>query len=162
MVRLVGGTLCILCMGGLVYGYVALLPQLVAVGTYSSLCTGGGSCSAQSLRFGLMYTLAVVAMSVCGPLWGVILDRAGGRVALALGTAASAGAMAALGAGGPDDVTFAAFIVLGAVAPLIYMSVLGVSKAYPAYTARLNALFTGVYDLSALVFFGFQVRQWCR
>lgn len=77
---------------GVVFGYAALKPVLVAEGVYKDKCTpqeiedGVWVCYEQELRLNLMFTIAAVSTNVCALPLGTLLDRYGPRAASIVGT----------------------------------------------------------------------------
>lgn len=77
---------------GIVFGYAALKPVLIAEDVYREYCTpeeeeeGVRVCYQQELRLNFMFTVAAVATNVCALLVGTILDQWGPRVAGVIGS----------------------------------------------------------------------------
>lgn len=77
---------------GIVFGYAALKPVLIAEDVYRDYCTPEEEaeevrvCYQQELRLNFMFTVAAVATNVCALLVGTILDQWGPRVAGVIGS----------------------------------------------------------------------------
>lgn len=100
---------CLLA-AGVVFGYAAIKPVLVAEGVYRDTCTDDEIkddvrvCYQQELRLNFMFTVAAVATNVCALLVGTILDQYGPRVAGVIGSVLFA--MGSAGMGFSKSITF--------------------------------------------------------
>lgn len=88
------GVAVVYCLfgAGVVFGYAALKPILVAENVYREYCTPAEEiekvrvCYQQEIRLNFMFTVAAVATNVCALLVGTILDQWGPRVAGIIGS----------------------------------------------------------------------------
>ncbi|KAF9895240.1 hypothetical protein FE257_000142 [Aspergillus nanangensis] len=73
---------------GIVFGFAALKPILIAEGVYHHLCANqnDGVCYGQELRLNLMFTIAAVATNVSALPVGTILDTFGPRICGVIGS----------------------------------------------------------------------------
>ena len=70
---------CLLA-SGVVFGFAALKPVLIAEGVFASLCAPGArACAAQELRLNVLFTAAAVATNAGALLVGALLDACGPR-----------------------------------------------------------------------------------
>lgn len=88
---------------GIVFGYAALKPVLIAEKVYREYCSpeeieeNVRVCYQQELRLNFMFTVAAVATNVCALLVGTILDQFGPRVAGIIGSWLLAAGLAGFG-----------------------------------------------------------------
>lgn len=152
---------CLLA-AGVVFGYAALKPVLVAEGVYRSSCTAQERqahvwvCNGQELRLNLMFTVAAVSTNVCALPVGTILDRFGPRVASLVGVAflslGAAGMAFAADLAPLFNAYVLAYLCLALGGPFVFISAFQLSNAFPAHSGLILALLTGAFDTSSAVF----------
>ncbi|EKD14530.1 uncharacterized protein L3040_000051 [Drepanopeziza brunnea f. sp. 'multigermtubi'] len=146
---------------GVVFGFAALKPVLVAEGVYHELCTqeeledGVEVCVDQDIRLNFFFTLASIASNVSALPVGAILDRYGPRVCgilasifMATGTVLMSYAFAIPGFDGYLIGNF--FLALGGT--FVFVPSFQIANAFPKYSGTIVALVTGSFDASAAVF----------
>ncbi|KFY96585.1 hypothetical protein V500_02376 [Pseudogymnoascus sp. VKM F-4518 (FW-2643)] len=166
-------TLACCLASGIIFGFAALKPVLIAEGVYHELCdhndmassgfnhigsTPNSSkipCAEQDLRLNLFFVLTSIMSNVSTLLAGIALDRFGRRfcyivssVTLAIGCILMGSASAIRG--------FDAYIVgnlfLGLGGTFLFVSSFQLATAFPKYSGTVVALVTGAFDASAAVF----------
>lgn len=158
---------------GIVCGFAALKPVLVAEGVYRSLCPadwpadddGKVPCPEQDMRLNLFFIAASVALNVSTVLAGYVLDAHGRRACyllaaaiLFLGAACEALALrlgdahlAAWWGLGLDGYA-AGNLLLGLGGTFLFVSSYQLANAFPRRAGLVVALVTGAFDASAAVF----------
>ncbi|KAI3390787.1 hypothetical protein diail_8669 [Diaporthe ilicicola] len=161
--------LCCVLASGIVCGFAALKPILIAEGVYRSLCpadwsppTGKESqlpCPEQDMRLNLMFILASITLNISNMLGGWVLDNYGRRtcyvlaaVILFLGSGCTALAFE-LGEGlGNFDGYIVGNLLLGLGGTFLFVSSYQLSHAFPRHSGLIVALVTGAFDASAAVY----------
>ncbi|OJJ50621.1 hypothetical protein ASPZODRAFT_148097 [Penicilliopsis zonata CBS 506.65] len=151
---------------GIVFGFAALKPVLVAEGVYRELCTEEEVhlevevCSEQDLRLNLFFTIASITANVSALPVGHILDRYGSRVCgvagcgcLAIGAILMAYSFASAGFDGYMIGNF--FLALGGT--FIFVPSFQIANAFPKRAGVIVALVTGAFDASAAVYLGYRL-----
>ncbi|PWY77869.1 MFS transporter [Aspergillus eucalypticola CBS 122712] len=146
---------------GVVFGFAALKPVLVAEGVYRDLCTedelrdGVEVCSEQDLRLNLFFTIGSITANVSALPVGTILDRYGSRICgfagcllLALGSSLMAYSFSQPQFDGYMAGNF--FLALGGT--FIFVPSFQIANAFPKYAGTIVALVTGAFDASAAVY----------
>ena len=145
---------------GVVFGFAAFKPVLVAEGVYSEYCTDGDpgsdatTCYGQELRLNLMFTIAAVATNVCALPVGTILDQYGPRVSSIIGSILLAVGSGFL-IGAPHakfDCYIPGYLFLALGGPFIFISSFQLSNCFPRHSGLILALLTGAFDTSSAVF----------
>ncbi|KAF3771116.1 MFS general substrate transporter [Cryphonectria parasitica EP155] len=167
-------TACVLA-SGIVCGFAALKPILIAEGVYRSLCPvdwpapspgldGEAQipCPAQDMRLNLFFITASITLNVATVLAGYVLDHHGRRACYLL-----AAAILFLGSGcmslafylGEESRVLAWFdgyitgnLLLGLGGTFLFVSSYQLSNAFPRRAGLVVALVTGAFDASAAVF----------
>ncbi|KAK1545108.1 major facilitator superfamily transporter [Colletotrichum paranaense] len=150
---------------GIVFGFAALKPVLIAEGVYSDLCDANDPgavdngdyipCTEQDLRLNLFFIAASVTANVSSLLAGSVLDRYGRRVCwiascvcLTLGCLL----MAVSRNFAYFDGYFLGNIMLALGGTFVFVSSFQLANAFPKYSGHIIALVTGAFDASAAVF----------
>ncbi|RAK96983.1 putative MFS transporter [Aspergillus ibericus CBS 121593] len=146
---------------GVVFGFAALKPVLVAEGVYRELCTeeelhnGVEVCAEQDLRLNLFFTIGSITANVSALPVGTLLDRYGSRVCgfsgcllLALGSSLMAYSFFQPQFDGYMVGNF--FLALGGT--FIFVPSFQIANAFPKYAGTIVALVTGAFDASAAVY----------
>ncbi|ROW09319.1 hypothetical protein VPNG_05863 [Cytospora leucostoma] len=160
---------CVLA-SGIVCGFAALKPVLIAEGVYRSLCpadwsppTGEESqqpCPEQDMRLNLFFILASITLNTSTVLAGYVLDNHGRRLCYLLAAGIlflGSGCMALafhLGEGGFGhfDGYLTGNLLLGLGGTFLFVSSYQLSNAFPRRAGLIVALITGAFDASAAVF----------
>lgn len=93
ILQILCAVICCLLAGGVVFGYAAFKPVLVAEGVYKETCTPAEIaedvpvCHQQEMKLNMLFTIAAVATNLCALFVGTILDQYGPRVAGLIGSA---------------------------------------------------------------------------
>ena len=146
---------------GVVFGWSALDATFRNEGLYHDLCDKDTPlediCAAQKNRLSLVYTLAVFAVYLTNVPFGVILDKYGPRVTGIIG-----GVFLMVGSlliafrwSLPFDSVLLGFLLIGLFGPPVQMATFHISNLYQ-YSRAVLALFTALFDASALVFLAFK------
>ncbi|PYI24343.1 MFS general substrate transporter [Aspergillus violaceofuscus CBS 115571] len=146
---------------GIVFGFAALKPVLIAEGVYRDLCTdeelrdGVDVCVEQDLRLNFFFTVSSITANVSALPVGTILDRYGSRVCgfagcvlLAIGCVLMAYSFSEPGFDGYIAANF--FLALGGT--FIFVPSFQIANAFPKYAGTIVALVTGAFDASAAVY----------
>ncbi|KAK2602876.1 hypothetical protein N8I77_009378 [Diaporthe amygdali] len=161
--------LCCVLASGIVCGFAALKPILIAEGVYRSLCpadwsppTGKDSqlpCPEQDMRLNLMFILASITLNISNMLGGWVLDNCGRRmcyilaaVILFLGSGCMAMAFQLGEKLGHFDGYIVGNLLLGLGGTFLFVSSYQLSHAFPRHSGLIVALVTGAFDASAAVF----------
>lgn len=145
---------------GVVFGFAAIKPVLLAEGVYRNQCTKeelGDDvqvCYGQELRLNLMFTVAAVSTNVVALPVGTILDRYGPRVSGILGALfiTVGSVLFAFAADAPFDAYIPGYLFLALGGPFIFISSFQLSNTFPQYSGLILALLTGAFDTSSAVF----------
>jgi MFS family permease len=151
---------------GIVFGFAALKPVLIAEGVYSDLCSGEElvarhdnsitmPCPQQNMRLNLFFVVASITANVGSLLAGATLDRYGRRVCwliasflLAVGTLLMACSFAIH----QFDGYIAGNIFLALGGTYVFVPSFELANAFPKHSGLVVALVTGAFDASAAVF----------
>lgn len=157
---------CLLA-AGVVFGFAALKPVLIAEGVYKDQCTtqeltdGVWVCYGQEVRLNLMFTVAAVSTNVCALPVGTILDRFGPRVASIIGVVfLSIGALFMAFAAELSrwmDAYLPGYLFLALGGPFVFISSFQLSNTFPQHSGLILALLTGAFDTSSAVFLGYRL-----
>lgn len=158
---------CVLA-SGIVCGFAALKPILIAEGVYSALCPAdwpsapGIPCPEQDMRLNLFFITASITLNISTVLAGWVLDNRGRRTcyllaALILFLGGSCMALAfELGERLDQDYHFDGYItgnlLLGLGGTFLFVSSYQLANAFPRHAGIVVALVTGAFDASAAVF----------
>lgn len=159
---------CVLA-SGIVCGFAALKPILIAEGVYRSLCpadwppsSGKESaipCPEQDMRLNLFFITASITLNVGTVLAGYVLDHYGRRACYLLSSLIlflGGGCMTMAFYFGPRLVNLDGYItgnlLLGLGGTFLFVSSYQLSNAFPRYAGLVVALVTGAFDASAAVF----------
>ncbi|CAN8096187.1 unnamed protein product [Discula destructiva] len=174
-------TACTLA-SGVVCGFAALKPILIAEGVYRSLCppawpdggdNGGESqkipCPEQDMRLNLFFIAASITLNVSTVLAGYVLDNHGRRACyllsalfLCLGGTCMASAFHLGSSSGngyvlPFDGYITGNLLLGLGGTFLFVSSYQLSNACPRHAGLVVALVTGAFDASAAVFLAYRL-----
>lgn len=153
---------------GIVFGFAALKPVLIAEGVYGDLCdhnagnhtyspgnSYGIPCDEQDLRLNLFFTVASVTANVSSLLAGSALDNYGRRacwivacVSLMLGSLLMGASFAIL----KLDGYLVANVLLSFGGTFIFVPSFQLASAFPKYSGTIVAMITGAFDAIAAVF----------
>ncbi|VUC21977.1 unnamed protein product [Clonostachys rosea] len=155
---------------GIVFGFAALKPILVAEGVYRDSCDDGGHdgpeafahlssryipCPNQDMRLNFIFITATITTNIACLLSGFTLDRFGRRpcwiigcIALAMGSSLMAASFANPGLNG--YVTGSMLLGLGGT--FLFVPSFELANAFPKYSGLVVAVITGAFDASASVF----------
>ncbi|KAG9256217.1 major facilitator superfamily domain-containing protein [Emericellopsis atlantica] len=163
--QVVAGIIVNWLASGIVFGFAALKPVLVAEGVYADLCTSEEliihhdkailPCPQQNIRLNLFFVVASITANVGSLLAGATLDRYGRRLCwimasflLAVGTLLMACSFAI-----PDfDGYIAGNVFLALGGTYVFVSSFELANAFPKHSGLVVALVTGAFDASAAVF----------
>ncbi|KAF2720858.1 MFS general substrate transporter [Polychaeton citri CBS 116435] len=162
VVQVVSAIIYCLFGAGVVFGFAAIKPVLIAEGVYRDKCTkeeldaGVWTCYGQELRLNLMFTVAAVSTNVCALPVGTVLDRFGPKVASLLGVVfLTLGALFmafAKDLTGTFDAYIPGYLFLALGGPFVFISSFQLSNTFPAHSGLILALLTGAFDTSSAVF----------
>jgi MFS family permease len=161
--------LCCVLASGIVCGFAAIKPILIAEGVYRSLCPADWSppngdegqlpCPEQDMRLNLMFILASITLNMSNMLGGWVLDKYGRRmcyilaaVILFLGSGCMALAFQLGEALGHFDGYIVGNLLLGLGGTFLFVSSYQLSNAFPRHSGLIVALVTGAFDASAAVY----------
>lgn len=145
---------------GIVFGYAAIKPVLIAEGVYRNLCTQDEldrhvrTCQAQEIHLNLMFTVAAVGTNVAALPIGATLDHFGPRVCGLVGSGLLAiGALLfAFAWQMPFDTYIPGYLFLALGGPFVFISSFQLSNAFPKHSGLVLALLTGAFDTSSAIF----------
>ncbi|OSS53346.1 hypothetical protein B5807_02416 [Epicoccum nigrum] len=153
---------CVYCLfaAGVVFGFAAIKPVLIAEGVYRNLCSKQELdddvrvCYAQELRLNLMFTIAAVSTNVVALPVGTILDRYGPRVSGIIGAISITlgSVLFAFAAQLPFDAYIPGYLFLALGGPFVFISSFQLSNTFPQYSGLILALLTGAFDTSSAIF----------
>lgn len=160
---------CCVLASGIVCGFAALKPILIAEGVYRGLCPADWSpsdgdegqlpCPEQDMRLNLMFILASITLNISNMLGGWVLDKYGRRMCYIL-----AAVILFLGGGfmalafrlgerlGHFDGYIVGNLLLGLGGTFLFVSSYQLSHAFPRHSGLIVALVTGAFDASAAVY----------
>ncbi|KAI1432126.1 amino acid transporter [Xylaria sp. CBS 124048] len=163
-----GATLCCLA-SGIVFGFAALKPVLIAEGVYSELCKNTADdekrlrpvpCSEQDMRLNLSFVSASVVANVSSLLAGYALDRYGRRACYIAAASFIAIGCAVLG----HAFTIARFggyilgnVIISLGGTFLFVPSFQLANAFPRYSGLVVSVITGSFDASAAVFLLYQL-----
>ncbi|KAI9170731.1 photosystem II D2 [Paramyrothecium foliicola] len=166
-VQVLTGIIACWLASGIVFGFAALKPVLIAEGVYQELCDVDDAifttgkidnripCAEQDLRLNLFFIVASITTNVSSLLAGTVLDRFGRRVCwvsacifLLIGAALLGSSFAIVEFDGYLLGNF--FIALGGT--FIFVPSYQLTNAFPKYAGIIVALITGSFDASAAVY----------
>ena len=172
--QVVTGVVACWLASGIVFGFAALKPVLIAEGVYSELCYSDSSpvggltassdlrsrevrvpCAEQDLRLNFFFVAASITANVSCLSGGAILDRFGRRacyitssVLIILGSLVMGYSFAI-----PEfDGYLVGNILLALGGTFLFISSFQLANAFPKYSGLIVALVTGAFDASAAVF----------
>ncbi|KAF3925231.1 hypothetical protein ABW20_dc0104591 [Dactylellina cionopaga] len=149
-----------LLTAGVVFGYAAIKPVLIAEGVYRDRCTdeeldeGKRVCFGQELHLNFMFTCAAVATNVCALPVGTILDKYGPRISGIIGATffAVGCVLFAFAWELPFDAYIPAYLFLALGGPFVFISSFQLSNTFPTNSGFILSLLTGAFDASSAVF----------
>jgi hypothetical protein len=161
-------SLCILMMGGLVFGFSSLYPVLYDLGVFQDACgahaqcedTTRQCCDAQFERYTLLSSVALFAADGTFALYGELMDRRGPRDCFIVGMALCAFGFFVLGANAYahlDALWYVGFVGLGVAGPGVFMGCLSLGQKYPRLEPVITAFAASMFDSSSIVFLLFQL-----
>ncbi|KAL5361322.1 major facilitator superfamily domain-containing protein [Aspergillus floccosus] len=147
---------------GIVFGFAALKPVLIAEGVYRQLCPPDNEedvCYSQQLRLNLMFTIAAVATNVAALPVGAILDTHGPRVCGVIGSLSLivGSLLFGLATRFPFDAYIPGYLFLSLGGPFIFISSFHLSNTFPARSGLILSLLTGAFDASSALFLIFRL-----
>ncbi|KAF9874452.1 hypothetical protein CkaCkLH20_08015 [Colletotrichum karsti] len=155
---------------GIVFGFAALKPILIAEGVYSDLCNADDPvtvddgddipCVEQDMRLNLFFIVASVTANVSSLLAGSVLDRYGRHacwVASSICITIGCVLMASSHNFEDFDGYFFGNIFLALGGTFVFVSSFQLANAFPKYSGLIIALVTGAFDASAAVFLIYQM-----
>jgi MFS family permease len=162
------GTVACWLSAGIVFGFAALKPVLIAEGIYSDLCESDGAvsigndqrcrrttCVEQDLRLNLFFVAASVATNVSSLLAGWALDRYGRRTCwvaaclfLIVGSLLMSGSFPFRGLDG----YLIGNIFLASGGAFVFVPSFQLAHAFPKHSGTIVAMVTGAFDASTAVF----------
>ncbi|KAI5780092.1 major facilitator superfamily domain-containing protein [Geopyxis carbonaria] len=158
---------CLLA-AGIIFGYAALKPILIAEGVYRDRCTPSEAtsdipvCLQQEIALNLMFTIAAVATNVCALLVGTVLDQYGPRVSGIIGSFLFA--CGCLGFAFAEQLSHTgvdpyipAYLLLAIGGPFIFIPSFHLANAFPRRSGLVLSMLTGAFDSSSAVFLGYQL-----
>ncbi|KAK7976274.1 hypothetical protein PG989_014737 [Apiospora arundinis] len=152
---------------GIVCGFAALKPVLIAEGVYSDLCPpdwhqhgSNEPCAAQDMRLNLFFILASVTLNVSTIFAGFTLDKRGRRTCyLIAAVVLAAGSLLMTAAFSRSamipswlDGYLVGNLLLGLGGTYLFVPSFQLANAFPRHTGVVMALVTGAFDASAAVF----------
>ena len=151
---------------GIVFGFAALKPVLIAEGVYHELCDydeatrfdeGGPNvpCAEQDLRLNLFFISASITTNISSLFAGAVLDRFGRRVCWLASSVFLAAGCTLLGSSFaiPEfDGYLLGNIFLGLGGTFLFVPSFQLANAFPKHSGLVVALITGAFDGSAAVF----------
>ncbi|KAH8892333.1 MFS general substrate transporter [Thozetella sp. PMI_491] len=165
---------------GIVFGYAALKPVLVAEGVFHKSCQlevgasirragdskeGGGRgsevpCPKQDLRLNASFTSASIALNIATILAGSMLDYYGRRACYLASSVLLAAGCILIGSAfaTPEfDGYILGYVLLGLGGTFVFVPSFELAKAFPKHSGLVVALVTGAFDASAAVFLFYRV-----
>ncbi|KAB2574573.1 putative major facilitator superfamily transporter protein [Lasiodiplodia theobromae] len=160
MLQVFAAVVYCLLAAGIVFGYAAIKPVLIAQGVYRDRCTdaeldkGVRVCYEQELRLNFMFTVAAVSTNVCALPVGTILDRFGPRASGLIGVLfLTIGALFfAFAADLSFDGYIPGYLFMALGGPFVFISSFQLSNTFPRYSGLILALLTGAFDTSSALF----------
>jgi MFS family permease len=145
---------------GIVFGFAAIKPVLIAEDVYRDRCThqelvdNVPVCYGQEIRLNLMFTIAAVATNVVALPVGTILDHYGPRISGIIGSIflAIGSLLFAFAWQLPFDGFIPGYFFLALGGPFIFISSFQLSNTFPQYSGSILALLTGAFDTSSAMF----------
>ncbi|KAM0329267.1 hypothetical protein ACHAQA_004571 [Verticillium albo-atrum] len=151
---------------GIVFGFAALKPVLIAEGVYSELCPANDRpfteddgvivpCAEQDIRLNLFFVVASITTNVASLFCGAALDRYGRRFCWNIGAVFFAFGCVLMGYSFyiPEfDAYLLGNFCLGVGGAFVFVPSFQLSNAFPQYSGVVVALVTGAFDASAAVF----------
>ncbi|KAI9372761.1 major facilitator superfamily domain-containing protein [Aspergillus egyptiacus] len=146
---------------GIVFGYAALKPVLVAQGVYRDLCAvedidgDFDTCYEQELRLNLFFTVGSITANVSSLPVGSLLDHYGSRVCgfIACVILAAGSLLMGYTFSHPGfDGYIAANFLLALGGTFIFVPAFQIANAFPKYAGTIVALVTGAFDASAAIY----------
>ncbi|KAJ2891554.1 uncharacterized protein MKZ38_000226 [Zalerion maritima] len=161
------GVLACWLASGLVFGFAALKPVLIAEGVYSEFCEVEDGfkaledpgytipCPEQDLRLNLFFVVGSITSNVSSLFAGYIVDRWGRRTCWQVASVFLAAGCILLGYSFSipkfDGYTLGNFF-LAMGGTFIFVPSFQLCNAFPKYSGAVVALITGAFDASAAVF----------
>ncbi|KAL4897503.1 major facilitator superfamily domain-containing protein [Aspergillus ambiguus] len=147
---------------GIVFGFAALKPVLIAEGIYRQLCPPNSHedvCYSQQLHLNLMFTIAAVATNVAALPVGAILDTHGPRVCGVIGSLSLIVGTLLFGLASrlPFDAYIPGYLFLSLGGPFVFISSFHLSNTFPARSGLILSLLTGAFDASSAIFLLFRL-----
>jgi MFS family permease len=148
---------------GIVFGFAALKPVLIAEGVYSDLCHTSGEridrydmpCDKQDMALNLFFIVASVTANVSSLLAGSALDTYGRRACWIVGCICLTVGSLLMGTSfaiRQFDGYIVANVLLSLGGTFIFVPSFRLANAFPKYSGMIVALVTGAFDASAAVF----------
>lgn len=150
-----------LLSAGVVFGYAAIKPVLIAEGVYRDKCTpaeierGAQVCHLQEMKLNMMFTIAAVATNMCAMVVGVVLDRYGPRFAGMIGSVLLAIGCFSFSISNATtfiDLYPASYFFLALAGPFIFIPSMNLANAFPRHSGLILSLLTGAFDSSPAIF----------
>ncbi|KAL1409089.1 hypothetical protein Q8F55_005913 [Vanrija albida] len=144
---------------GLVFGYAALKPVLLASGVYAELCEPDKpGCAAQDTKLNFLFILATSTVNMASFPVGVFLDSVGPQVSTLTGAVVFAAGCVVFSLGHVGkyvDTYLLGYFLLALGAPAIFLAQFHLSNTFPARSGLILGAITGAFDASSfpLVFY---------
>ncbi|KAI2625509.1 amino acid transporter [Xylaria nigripes] len=163
-----GATLCCLA-SGIVFGFAALKPVLIAEGVYSDLCDKTSDadknpktvpCPEQNMRLNLFFVSASVAANISALVAGYFLDRYGRRACYVAAAILVATGCVLLGYAfiiPKFDGYILGNVILSFGGTFLFVPSFQLANAFPKYSGLVVAIITGSFDASAAIFLLYQL-----
>lgn len=146
---------------GIVFGFAALKPVLVAQGVYQHLCPVEDDdlkevpCDLQDMRLNLIFIAASITANISCLLAGSALDRYGRRICWILSSVSLAIGSLLMGLSfkiADFDGYLAGYLLLSFGGTFLFVPSYQLANAFPKHSGFIVALITGAFDASAAVF----------
>lgn len=147
---------------GIVFGFAAFKPVLVAQGVYSHLCVDPDEpCVEQDLRLNLMFTVAAGVTNIVALVVGYILDHKGPRMCGFIGSFfLSTGALMMAFSNVLSnyfDPYIVGYVSLAIGGPFVFISTFQLANAVPQHSGKVLAALTGAFDTSSALFMFYRI-----
>ncbi|KAJ3036529.1 hypothetical protein HK097_003812, partial [Rhizophlyctis rosea] len=148
------GIFASLTTAGVIFGFQALRPALIADGVFGWLC---GENDLQLLRLNLMFAIASTGANVASLPIGIFLDRYGPRATVLTGSILFALGGLLFGLSSQKfDMFIPGYLLLGIGGPFCFIGSLHLSLTFPSRSGLIMAALTGAFDASSSIYFLFE------
>lgn len=154
-----------LLSAGIVFGFAAIKPVLIAQGVYLDRCDIAADdnqipCSEQDLALNLLFTVACMVTNISALPVGYVLDSYGPKVTGIIGSFILLIASIALvyaPAAEFADLYLTGYTLLALGGPFVFISCFQLANSFPRNSGTILALLTGAFDASSALFLGYRV-----